>query len=408
MLIYTAFRQEKMLICYMAIIRPDIERFRLETDGVKGRIHFNNAGSSLPPNIVRDAMIDYLKEEAEMGGYEYHRLRTEDLEELYANVAQMINAKRDEIAILENATAAWNAAFLSFPLEDGDEVITNSCDYASNYLAYLNHYKKLVVKVIPDLENGDPDLEALEKMFTAKTKLVAITHMPTNGGLVSPIEEIGAITKKHDVLYLIDACQSVGQYPIDVEKIQCDFLSATGRKYLRAPRGTGFLYARKEALAKVKPHIVDLHGAEWTGEASYVIRPDARQYEIWEGNRGAQIGLKAAVDYANEIGLEAIWGRVQYLGNKLREAMSDIPNITLRDKGSVKGGIVSFNHAKYGAVELQELLFQRNINISWNGAANTYLDMTARGLKEISRASVHYYNTEEEIDQFVKVLEDLV
>lgn len=393
----------------MAITAPDIERFRAETDGTKDRIHFNNAGSSLPPNIVRDAMIEYLNEEARMGGYEYHRIRMEELEATYDAIAKMINAThRDEIAILENATAAWNAAFLSIAFEDGDEVITNSCDYASNYLAYLNHYKKLSIKVIPDLGSGDPDLEAFEKMFTSKTKLVAITHMPTNGGLVTPVEEIGGIAKKYDTLYLIDACQSVGQYPLDVQKIQCDFLSATGRKYLRAPRGTGFLYASKDALSKVRPRIVDLHGAEWTGPDSYQIREDARRFEIWEGNRGAQIGLKAAVDYANSIGLDAIWERVQYLGSMLRERMEDIPSITLRDKGSVKGGIVSFNHVKYGAVELQELLFHKNVNISWNGAANTYLDMTARKLKEISRASVHYYNTEEEIDDFVKVLKDLV
>lgn len=391
----------------MGITESDIRSFRQETDGTNDRIHFNNAGSSLPPNQVRDVMLQYLLEEARVGGYEYHRLRTEELDGAYKAIAGMINSKKEEIAILENATAAWNAAFHSIAFEDGDEIITNSSDYASNYLAYLNHYKSLKIKVIPDLSNGDPDLEAFEKLFSSKTKLVSITHMPTNGGLVSPIEEIGKITKEHGVIYLIDACQSVGQYPLDVKKIQCDFLSATGRKYLRAPRGTGFLYARKQTLSMGKPRVIDLHGAEWTGLDSYEIRSDARRFEIWEGNRGAQMGLKAAVNYANAIGLEAIWERVQYLGEMLRMKMAEIPEITIRDKGSVKGGIVSFNHTKYDAVTLQNLLFDRNINISWNGRANTWIDMSARGLSEISRASIHYYNSEQEIDQFVAVLKEL-
>lgn len=156
-----------------------------------------------------------------------------------------------------------------------------------------------------------------------------------------------------------------------------------------------------------KPRVIDLHGAEWTGLDSYEIRSDARRFEIWEGNRGAQMGLKAAVNYANAIGLEAIWERVQYLGEMLRMKMAEIPEITIRDKGSVKGGIVSFNHTKYDAVTLQNLLFDRNINISWNGRANTWIDMSARGLSEISRASIHYYNSEQEIDQFVAVLKEL-
>lgn len=391
----------------MAITAPDIQRFRQETDGTTERIHFNNAGSSLPPNTVRDQMLQYLEKEAMMGGYEYHRVRNDELEETYDSIAQMINSSRDEVAILENATAAWNAAFHSIDFRDGDEIITNSCDYASNYLAYLNHYKDLRIKVIPDLPNGDPDLEAFEKLFSSKTKLVAITHMPTNGGLVSPVEEIGKIAKENGVLYLIDACQSIGQYPIDVEKIKCDFLSATGRKYLRAPRGTGFLYARKETIDLGRPRVIDLHGAEWKGLDAYQIRQDARRFEIWEGNRGAQMGLKAAMDYANAIGLEAIWERVQYLGEVLRIKMAELPEISIRDKGSVKGGIVSFNHAKYDAVSLQNVLFDQNINISWNGRANTWIDMSARGLDEISRASVHYYNTEDEIDQFVEGLKKL-
>ena len=391
----------------MAITQADLLKFRADTPGTQDRIHLNNAGSSLPPAVVTEHMITYLLEESKLGGYEYHRVRGAELEACYDLIARMINANSHEVALLENATAAWNAAFQSIDFQDGDEVITNSCDYASNYLSYLNHDKKLVVKVIPDDSSGDPDLDDFDKMFSSKTKLVAITHMPTNGGLVNPVEQIGEITKRHGVLYLVDACQSAGQYPLDVDKIQCDFLSATGRKYLRAPRGTGFLYARQSALAITHPRMIDLHSAEWTGLNAYHVRTDARRYEIWEGNRAAQMGLKAAVAYANDIGLSHIWERVVELGQYLRDLLSDLPDVSLRDKGSIKGGIVSFNHDKYDALSLQSLLFERRINISWNGAANTYIDMTQRDLKEICRASVHYYNTKEELEEFVSALKEL-
>ena len=384
-----------------------LEQLRRDTDGIKRVIHFNNAGSSLPPNVVRDAMIDYLREEAELGGYETHAKHFNELESTYGLIAQLINAKPDEIAILENATVAWNAAFQSIPFEDGDEIITNKSDYASNYLSYMHHPKDLTIKVLPGLNSGDPDVQVLDRYVTPRTKLVSITHMPTNGGLVSPAEAIGEVCKRHNVFYLLDACQSVGQYPIDVEKIGCDMLSTTGRKYLRAPRGTGFLYVRKSAQDQLTPHWVDLHSAQWTGPATYDVRRDARKFENWEGNRAALIGLNKAVQYALQIGMDDIWQRVQDLGKALRSKLKELPKVTLRDIGSVQSGIVSFTCEEFSAEEVKQRLFKSGINVSWNGVPNTYLDMTERGLSEVIRASVHYYNSEEEIDAFVSSLKRL-
>ena len=384
-----------------------LQQLREDTDGVKRVIHFNNAGSSLPPNVVRDAMIEYLTEEAELGGYETHSKHFKQLESTYGLIAQLINAKQGEIAIVENATVAWNAAFQSIPLHDGDEIITNQSDYASNYLSYLHHRNDLTVKVLPTLDNGDPDVSALERFMTPKTKLVSITHMPTNSGLVNPAEAIGAVCKKHSVLYLLDACQSVGQYPVDVERIGCDMLSSTGRKYLRAPRGTGFLYVRKSVQEKLRPHWVDLHSAEWTGPDSYDVRKDARKFENWEGNRAALVGLNKAVAYLLDIGIENVWERTQLLGDLLRSKLKEVPKVALRDIGSVKSGIVSFTYEGLSAEEVKQRLFKSHINVSWNGLPNTFLDMTERGLTEVIRASVHYYNSEEEIDSFIAALKQL-
>ncbi len=382
----------------------DIERFREETDGVKEVIHFNNAGSALPPNVVRDAVIQYTMEEASYGGYEIHSKRFEEIESTYDTIAQLINASREEIALVENATVAWNSAFQAIDWQDGDEIVTNQSDYASNYISYLHHRCDLVIKIIPNLSNGNPDLEAFEVLFTPKTKLVSITHMPTNGGLVSPAEAIGEICRKHGVLYLLDACQSAGQYPLNVETIGCDILSVTGRKYMRAPRGTGFLYVRKSVLPRLRPFYVDLHSANWTGKNSYEVRSDARKFENWEGNRAATLGLKVACDYINQIGIENIWERVQSLGNYLRDALSRVEGVQVHDIGSVRSGIVSFTVEGKTANEVKEYLLTKKINVSWNGVPNTYLDMTARGLQEIVRASVHYYNTEGEVDVFIKEL----
>lgn len=385
----------------------DIERFRRETDGVQKVIHFNNAGSALPPNIVRDAMVNYTIEEATLGGYETHSKYFSEIESTYESLAELINADKNEIALLENATAAWNAVFQAMDLKDGDEIITNQADYASNYLSYLHHRKDLLIKVIPNLKNGDPDLEAFERMITAKTRLVSITHMPTNGGLVTSAEAIGAICKKKGVLYLLDACQSAGQYPLDVQRIGCDMLSATGRKYLRGPRGTGFLYVSKKVQPELRPFYVDLHSANWTGKDTYEIRNDARKFENWEGNRAAVMGLNAAIKYILDIGIENIWSRVQELSDVLRAELEKLDGIEVHDIGSVKSGIVSFTVQNKTAEEVKRYLYQNGINVSWNGIPNTYLDMTARGLNEIVRASVHYYNTENEVDKLIRVLRSI-
>lgn len=386
----------------------DIARFRADTDGVQNVIHFNNAGSSLPPNQVTQAVLDYIREEAMVGGYELHALRSEELDGAYSSIARLINASADEIAIVENATAAWNGAFQSIDWQEGDEIICNQPDYASNYLAYLHHPTKPIVKVIPNNDQGDEDLSAFKELITSKTKLVSITHMPTNSGHLARAEEIGAICREHGILFLLDACQSVGQYPINVEKLNCDLLSATGRKYLRAPRGTGFLYVRKEVLPKLTPYTIDLHSATWTDESSYEIRKDARKFENWEGNRANQLGLKVAADYAYEVGMDDVWYRVSYLARLIREGIQKMDHVTCHDIGTRLGGIVSFTVDGKTASEVQQYLLSQGINVSWNGVPNTYLDMTAKGLKEIVRACVHYYNSEEEIEHFLKTLQRLL
>jgi len=387
----------------------NLDAVRNATPGTRKFIHFNNAGSSLPPLPVIEAVNQYNAEEFMRGGYETFELNKDSFHKTYNSVADLINCNPSELALMENATSAWNAAFLSINFEPGDIILATETDYASNYLAYLRLSERipLEIKILPVEKSGEVSVGELKSMLSSKVKLVSVTHMPTNGGLVNPVEEIGATLKNSSAFYLVDACQSAGQYPLDVKKIGCHFLSATGRKYLRAPRGTGFLYASKATLERTKPITLDLHSAIWTSLDSYVMEPSAKRYENWEFNYSNIFGLKAAAEYAVELGLDNIWERVQKLGQTLRDELSRIDGIMVQDRGSVQSGIVTFTSDKVEYTKLKKKLAVKDIHVGITPKAAAFLDMENRGLSSMIRSSVHYYNSETEIEKFIRVLHDL-
>jgi selenocysteine lyase/cysteine desulfurase len=388
----------------------EIRQLRAETKGTAQHIHFNNAGASLPPDVVVQAMVGYLNEEATYGGYETEAKYHEQLEHVYTLIAKLINANVDEVAITENASTAWGIAFNGIDFKKGDTVITCEMEYVTNLIGFLNVQKRfgVEVKVIPNDEKGNFSLQALEEAITPKTKLIAVTEIASTSGCMIPIIEIGKIARKHSILYLVDACQSAGHVPIDVKKIGCDMLSVTGRKYLRAPRGTGFLYVRKEVQNQIKPIFMDNHATNWVRLDDFQLRNDARRYELYEKNRALTLGLGKAIEYALNIGLDRIWDRIQYLSALLRAQLAQIDGVTVLDFGDRKCGIVTFSVEGFDAATIKTRLAEDHINVTVGKAVSTLIYMKKNHLESVVRASIHYYNTEEEIQILCKSLKAMI
>ena len=289
-------------------------------------------------------MKGHIDLEASIGGYAAAAERAADLDRVYPLVARLLGAEREEIALTENATAAWQMAFYALPFRPGDRILTARAEYAANYVAFLQVAGRTgaVIDVVPSNEHGEIDVEVLERMIDPRVKLIAITWVPTNGGLTNPAAEVGRVARAHSIPYLLDACQAVGQMPVDVAKIRCDMLSGTGRKFLRGPRGTGFLYVRRGLLQHLEPPMIDHFGAPWVSRDRYELRGDARRFETWENNYVARMGLGVAVDYALDLGLDAIEERCRLLADHLRTGLAAMKGAIVRDLGRSPSAIVSF------------------------------------------------------------------
>ena len=381
----------------------DKQTLRADLDSAPDCIHLNSAGASLMPRCVLEVQIAHLELEAAVGGYEAERLRHDEIEAVYQSVARLLNCEAREIALVENATVGWMMAFYAIPFQPGDRILTAEAEYASNYLAYLQVTRNTgaIVEVIPSNAAGEVDVDALRDMLDERVRLISVTHIPTNGGLVNPIEKIGIVAREHDILYLVDACQSAGQLPLDVERIGCDLLSATGRKYLRGPRGVGFLYVSDRVLDSLHPPMIDLFSADWVEVDRYELRADARRFENWENNYSARLGLGRAVDYALDIGIENIAAEVDRLAARLRDLLAAIPGVEVHDIGRHKCGIVTFSIDGVDADEVETRLREANILVSVSSPSSTLIDARRRQLPVLVRASVHCFNLDEELDRCV-------
>lgn len=388
----------------------DIDKIRAETPGAESVLHFNNAGAALPPAIVVDTVIDYLQAEALIGGYEIAADRDGELSSVYSAASEFVGGKPENWAFLESATRAWNAAFSSLRFEAGDRVITTKAEYPSNMAGLLRAAEIQGVEVViaPDDEHGQVDVAAVENLLDDRTRLVSVTHVPTQGGLINPAKAVGDLLRDTPILYQVDACQSVGQLAVNIDVIGADVLSFTGRKFVRGPRGTGMVWASDAALEQMSlPAGVDMQGAQW--DEPMVITPlsGSQRFEPYEIFFAGKVGLAAALRYAHSLGIENIEARNNELSSSLRNRLAEIPGVGVHDKGARKSAIVTFGVDGHDPSDIQTMLRSRGINVSVTAQASARLDFPERGLTNLVRASIHYYNTSEEVDQFVGVIAEL-
>ena len=389
----------------------DIYRLRAETPGTRTVNHLNNAGAGLMPDPVLEVIAEHLDLEARIGGYEAEATRHAEIQSVHDSIGTLIGADSQNVAITDNATGAYILALSAVPFAPGDVVLTTRNDYASNQIMFLSLASRFGIEVVhaPDEPTGGVDVRALAKLVHRKRpKLVAVTHVPTSSGLVQRVADIGVICRERGIPYLVDACQSVGQMPVDVKDIGCDFLTATSRKFLRGPRGVGFLYVSDRALELgLEPLFPDMRGADWIEGDLYQPAPGAQRFENFEAPVALVLGMGRAARYAQDLGLELIQERAWTLAESLRERLSELAGVRVHDKGNERCAIVTVSAEGHHPLDLLRALRKEGINTSRTGRDAAIFDFDEKGVDQVLRVSPHYYNTEEEIVAFVDALSRL-
>ena len=393
-------------------VGEDLQRWRRDTPGCSRLIHLNNAGAALTPRVVREAVMSHLQLEDELGGYEAAEAAGPALQDSYRHLARVLGTSAHNLALVQNSTVAFAQALTAFDLKRGDAILTSRSDYASNQIMYLSLHRRLGVEIVrgPDAPEGGIDPEAVRQLIRRRRPaLVALTWIPTNSGLIQPVEAVGQICREAEIPYLVDACQAVGQIPVDVTRVQCDFLAGTGRKFLRGPRGVGFLYIADRMLERgAHPLLIDMHGATWTQADAFELTPDARRFETWEFAYALVLGLGAAARYAAEVGIELGSARARELAAYVRSRLAELPGVRVLDRGPALGAIATAAVEGHRASELKLALRTRRINASSPEREDAVIDMDEKRASSALRFSPHYYNTREEIDRAVEALRELM
>jgi selenocysteine lyase/cysteine desulfurase len=348
------------------MVKFDVERARRETRGCEKYIHFNNAGASLPPIPVTEALFDYLREEEEQGGYEVMARRAAELDHFYTAAAQLLNCSAEEVAFADSATRAWNSAFYAFNFQPGDRILASSAEYGSNLVALLHQAKRIGVEIswVLDDPSGQIDINNLEKQIDKRVKLICLTQVPSGGGLVNPAAEVGKVAKAAGV--------------------------------------------RRTLLEQLEPNQLNHHAAQLLSTQKYQLRMDAKRFECWERNYAAQLAFGVAIDYALAWGLENISERVRSIASKLRQELFNIDGVTLADQGDEQCAIVTFFSAQIPADQLQQQLACRQINTSVVPFSANPVSSEKLHQPSLLRASPHYYNTNEEVERFVATLKEFL
>jgi cysteine desulfurase/selenocysteine lyase len=388
----------------------NINQIRKDTLHCENKIFLSSAGCSLPPKSVFEKMHAYNKLEEEFGGYYVEALQIEERNQFYVEAAKLINCKPENIAFQYSATEGFSRALSAVPFRIGEVILTTDDDYISNFIAFISLKKRFGIEIIrsKNTEAGELDIVDFEKkIIEFNPKLVAITQVPTNSGLVQPVAAVGSLCQKYNILYLLDACQAVGQMVVDVQEIACDFLNATGRKFLRGPRTSGFLYVSDKALAMgLEPLFIDRRGADWVDADTYESVSTALRFEPKEV--GVEIiGLLEALRYANSIGIKNIEEYNKTLAKRLRKKLEEIPGLVLLDRGSELSSIITFYFPSKTLQEIELHLKTHNVFYSPSLKSFAIIDFGKKGVNWAIRFSPNYYNTLDEMDAVSEILKKI-
>lgn len=386
----------------------DVAACRADTPACEGQAFLDNAGSALSPTAVTRTVIDYLKREQEVGGYAAMDEAQDRILAVNASAGELVGVPVDQVALQTSATAAWRRAFGSIPLRAGDRILTTRAEYASNVLPMLQASRRVgaIVEFIPDGPDGTVDPAALGAMLDERVRVVAITHAASQNGLIVDAAGIGAVLRESGspAWYLLDACQSLGQLPVDMTAIGADFIAATGRKFLRGPRGTGFLAVSPRVLAELEPVPIDMFGTAWDGDQSYELSATASRYQSFETSYAAVLGLGAAIDYSLALGLHNIRERINALATSLRAQLSELPGVRVLDRGAEQSGIVVFSCPGDNSWDAVRELRAKTVTVTAVTRPTNPPDVDKYGASCVLRASPHVFNTDEDLAALVAAL----
>ncbi|WP_203827973.1 FAD-dependent oxidoreductase [Actinoplanes palleronii] len=379
---------------------------RAATPGARHARHLNAAGAALPSETVLGTVIDHLRLEARIGGYEAAEAARDRSEQVYALAARLIGAEPGDIALVESATVAWHRAVDALPLRAGDRILAAASSYVSSalHLLELRRSRGIEVEVLPCAADGTVDLTALADALRRPAALVTVAHVPTSSALIEPVGQIAALARAAGVPLLLDATQSLGQLPLDATAIGCDIVVGTGRKFLRGPRGTGLLYVSPRMRELMSPPHPDVRGAVWQHGDAVELAPGARRFETWETSHALRLGLGAALRETLDLGVEAIGRYTTGLADRLRAALAGLPGVRLTDPPAGGGAIVTFVRDGEKPVETVRRLRAAGVHLVAVPASHGRWDLERRGLDAVVRASVHVYNDESDVDALVTAL----
>ncbi len=398
-----------MALNFPKLNQIDLMSLRRDAFIGKGRVHLDSAGSSLMPTPVISAMQEHMMLEQQVGGYVAAERVTDRIEGVYALLARCFGGSANDYALASSAVDAWTKLFYSIDISASDNIVTSFNEYCSNYVAYLHHARRLgfEIRVARAGEDGKLDLQHLESLIDNKTALISITHVPSSSGQINPVKEVGVIAKRHSVPYLLDICQSVGQVPVNVEEIGCDMATATARKFLRGPRGVGFLYISPEMQDWLNPLVVTNQSAAWTGANQYEMRTDARVFEAWERSVMTQLGFGAALDYFLDYGGDKLCAQTQAVADWLRTELSKRDDIIMNCPNDASAAIITFNKVGMDAGALKVAMEEKGVAIQVASVVHTRLDLEERGIDTTARVSPHYFHDHDDMQQFFNALNDI-